>query len=69
MQLLLYLGNDLIDSAPIRTDQLSEPGYLGRFKRVLKEKHAEEIKASGERPEFLVVKLDTTSASSSLQQS
>jgi hypothetical protein len=55
MQLMMFLGNDMIDSIPVNTDQLSLPGYLGRFKRVLKEKHADLIRESGTPPEFLVV--------------
>jgi len=57
MQLMMYLGNDLIDSIPVNFYQLSQPGYLGRFKRVLKDKHAETIRESPINPEFLVVDL------------
>ena len=57
MQLLMYLGNDLIDSLALNFRQLSQPGYLGRFKRILKSKHAELIMQSSVQPEFLVVKL------------
>jgi hypothetical protein len=55
MQLMMFLGNDLIDSVPVQMNQLSLPGYLGRFKRVLKEKHADLIRESGTPPEFLVL--------------
>jgi hypothetical protein len=55
MQLMMFLGNDMIDSIPVQLDQLSLPGYLGRFKRVLKEKHAVLIRESQSPPEFLVV--------------
>ena len=57
MQLMMYLGNDLIDFTPVNLSQLSQPGYLGRFKRVLKDKHAELIRESPLNPEFLVVDL------------
>ena len=57
MQLMMYLGNDLIDSTPVNLGQLSQPGYLGKFKRVLKDKHAELIRQSSANPEFLVVDL------------
>ena len=53
----MYLGNDLIESIPVRDDQISQPGYLGRFKRALKEKYEELLLQSGERPEFLVINL------------
>jgi hypothetical protein len=55
MQLMMFLGNDMIDSTPVKLDQLSLPGYLGRFKRMLKDKHADLIRESGTPPEFLVV--------------
>jgi hypothetical protein len=51
----MFLGNDMIDSVPVQMNQLSLHGYLGRFKRVLKEKHADLIRESGTPPEFLVV--------------
>jgi hypothetical protein len=57
MQLMMYLGNDLIDSISIDFHLLSQPGYLGKFKRVLKNKHAELIQQSPTQPEFLVVDL------------
>lgn len=55
MQLMMYLGNDLIESVPVNSDQLSLPGYLGKFKRVLKEKHAQLISESPKGAEFLVI--------------
>ena len=60
MQLLMYIGNDLIESVPVSFSQLSQPGYLGKFKRVLKEKYAELFQQSETRPEFLVVNINTT---------
>ncbi len=57
MQLMMYLGNDLIDSVKVDVHLLSQPGYLGKFKRVLKSKNAEIIQESGVQPEFLVVDL------------
>ena len=57
MELMMYLGNDLIESVPINLQQISQPGYLGRFKRVLKEKHSLLIEQSPSGPEFLVVDL------------
>lgn len=62
MQLMMYLGNDLIDSIPININQLSQPGYLGKFKRVLKDKYAHLILESSLQPEFLVVDLVPASA-------
>lgn len=63
MQLMMYLGNDLIDSIPVNFDLLSQPGYLGRFKRMLKNKHAELIQQSPTQAEFLVVDLKPATSS------
>lgn len=54
---MMYLGNDLIESVPLNFDQISQPGYLGQFKRVLKEKYAKQIQDSEKSPEFLVVNI------------
>jgi hypothetical protein len=55
MQLMMYIGNDLIESVPLHLDRISQPGYLGQFKRVLKEKYADLIRESSVTPDFLVV--------------
>lgn len=55
MQLMMYLGNDLIEAVTVEAERLSQPGYLGQFKRVLKEKYAQLICQSEIRPDFLVV--------------
>ena len=57
MQLMMYLGNDLIDSVPVNMYDLSKPGYLGKFKRQLKQRHLELIQAADEQPEFLVINM------------
>ncbi len=54
MELLMYLDNDLIESVEVNTECLSQPGYLGKFKRELKEKHAHLIRETGKQPDFLV---------------
>ena len=55
MQLMMYLNNDLIESIQVDLYQISRPGYLGQFKRVLKQKHISLIQESATMPEFLVV--------------
>jgi len=55
MQLMMYLGNDLIEAVPLQSESIPLPGYLGQFKRLMKEKYAELISQSDVRPEFLVV--------------
>lgn len=58
MTLLMYLGNDLIEAVPVCFDKLSQPGYLGSFKRMLKEKHFLLLQESPVPPEFLVFDLN-----------
>ena len=54
MQLMMYLGNDLIEAVPINVQDLKVPGYLGKFKRNLKVKYQQLLQGSQEPPEFLV---------------
>jgi hypothetical protein len=55
MQLMMYIGNDLIESVQLDNERISKPGYLGNFKRHLKEKYSELILQHTEKPEFLVI--------------
>lgn len=55
MQLMMYLGNDLIESVPVQAERLSQPGYLGQIKRVLKKKYSTLIGESMLAAEFLVI--------------
>ena len=52
---MMYLGNDLIEAIPLEQDSIPRPGYLGSFKRSLKEKYREMIMQFSEPPEFLVI--------------
>ena len=54
MQLMMYINNDLIESVTLDLGSLSRPGYLGQFKRILKQRHAELITEMGD-PDFLVI--------------
>jgi hypothetical protein len=65
MELMMYLGNDLIESVTLNLQSISQPGYLGSFKRNLKQKHIELIQQSGSVPEFLVVNLSPAASASS----
>ena len=58
MKLMMYIGNDLIESIPLETDRISKPGYLGNIKRILKSKHRELIQQHSEKLEFLVFEPD-----------
>jgi hypothetical protein len=55
MNLMMYVGNDLIESVPLEKGRISKPGYLGHFKRVLKEKHKDLLCQFPDPPEFLVI--------------
>lgn len=54
MNLMMYIGNNLIESVPLDEAYIPKPGYLGSFKRSLKEKYSELIRQFAEPPEFLV---------------
>lgn len=53
--LMMFLGNDLIESIPLNPKDIQQPGYVGNFKRQLKMKYSELLQESPEPPEFLVV--------------
>ena len=55
MQLMMYLGNDHIESVRLDPDRVSKPGYLGTFKRNLKVKYKDLISEYGSSAEFIVV--------------
>ncbi len=59
MKLMMYLGNDLVESVDVEKGSLSKPGFLGRYKRALKEKYKEMISANPEPPEFFVIQSET----------
>jgi hypothetical protein len=59
MELMMFIGNDLIESVPLEEKNLSKPGYLGAFKRTLKRKHSELILQCIQPPEFLVMSLSS----------
>ncbi len=55
MQLMMYIGNDLIEAIPLEMERIPKPGYVGNFKRYLKEKYRELISQYPDPPEFLVI--------------
>ena len=57
MQLMMYIGNDHIESVRLDPDRISKPGYLGTFKRNLKQKYRELISQHGSPADFLVVNI------------
>lgn len=54
MQLMMYIGNDLIEAVPLEDEKIPRPGYVGQFKRRLKMKYNELIRQDSNPPEFLV---------------
>jgi hypothetical protein len=54
MQLMMFIGNDLIEAVPVNDKDLRVPGYLGKFKRYLKQKYEDLLQSAAEPPEFLV---------------
>ena len=55
MQLMMYIGNDLIESVNLDDQRISKPGYVGSFKRCLKQKYRELLQQYAEPPEFLII--------------
>jgi hypothetical protein len=55
MNLMMFLGNDLIEAIPLDKENIPVPGYLGNFKRLLKEKYRETIQQFPEPPDFFVI--------------
>ncbi|HMR92769.1 MAG TPA: hypothetical protein PKC69_10655 [Chitinophagaceae bacterium] len=55
MKLMMYIGNDLIEEINLVDENIPKPGYVGSFKRTLKQKYNELIRQYPEPPEFLVI--------------
>jgi hypothetical protein len=55
MQLMMYIGNDLIEAVPLELERISKPGYVGGFKRRLKMQYSELLQQYPDPPAFLVI--------------
>ena len=55
MELMMYVGNDFIESVALNREFISKPGYLGAFKRSLKAKYHQMLLETPKAPEFIVV--------------
>ena len=55
MKLMMYLGDDLIESIPLELENIPLPGYVGSFKRSLKIKYSDLIQQYQQAPDFLVI--------------
>jgi len=64
MELMMYLGNDFIESVPLNLTKISEPGYLGSFKRMLKQRYLELIRETSQHPEFYIINTAAATAQS-----
>jgi hypothetical protein len=51
---MMFIGNDMIEAIPLHPEGLRQPGYLGKFKRYLKQKYEELINQVQQPPEFLI---------------
>jgi len=68
MQLMMYIGNDHIESVSLDKDRISKPGYLGTFKRSLKMKYKDLISQHGSPADFIVVNLDGSANKASVKE-
>ena len=66
MQLMMYIGNDHIESVTLDKEKISKPGYLGTFKRNLKVKYKELISMHGSPADFIVVNMNLGAQASSV---
>ncbi|MGB4772397.1 MAG: hypothetical protein WBP58_13100 [Chitinophagaceae bacterium] len=55
MTLMMFLGNDLIEAVPLDKENIPVPGYLGHFKRALKEKYRETLIQAAQPPDFFIM--------------
>ena len=55
MQLMMFIGNDHIESVSLDKEKISKPGYLGTFKRNLKVKYKDLISQHGSPADFMVI--------------
>jgi len=55
MQLMMFIGNDHIESVSLDKEKISKPGYLGTFKRSLKMKYKDLISQHGSPADFMVI--------------
>jgi hypothetical protein len=65
MQLMMYIGNDHIETVSLDKERISKPGYLGTFKRNLKVKYKELISQHGSPADFIVVCMNVNAQASS----
>ena len=55
MQLVMYIGNDLIASTAIIKQNISQPGYVSGLKRRMMKEHSEILEFTTNEPEFLLI--------------
>ena len=68
MQLMMYIGNDHIESIKLDPERISKPGYLGTFKRNLKAKYKDLISQHGSPADFIVINMNGVANKTSLAE-
>lgn len=53
MNLMMFVGSELIEAMPLDKELISKPGYLGNFKRRMQNKYRE-LFLRDPKPEFYV---------------
>lgn len=56
MEIVMFIGNEFIDSVSVEKRLITLPGYLGDFIKYLKTKHQQLILQTDSEPEFLLQK-------------
>ncbi len=55
MKLVMYIGNDCLDTVPLDSNRIPEPGYIGSLAKSLRQKHAVYTMYFETEPEFFIV--------------
>jgi hypothetical protein len=53
MNLMMFVGSEMLESIPLDKEMISKPGYVGNFKRRLQNKYRE-LFANDPKPQFYV---------------
>jgi len=59
MQLVMYIGNDFISSAPLDTRRVTERGYIGNIKRHLLQEQEVLLQYSVNELEFFLLNVSS----------
>lgn len=59
MELMMYLDDRLVESMNLNSKRITEPSYVGKFVKELRQRHEKLIERASEEPEFLIFKLNS----------